>query len=87
MGVHIDYSKRAQEQIRKLEKPVQRLLFAWIDKYIEGGEHPRQYGKALVQGQETGWRYRIGEYRLLARIQGHQLLILALEVSHQKTVK
>lgn len=37
----IDYSKRAQRQIRKMNKQVQRLLFAWIDKHLDGAENPR----------------------------------------------
>ena len=32
------------------------------------------------------WRYRIGDYRLLAEIRDDELLILALEVGHRREV-
>ncbi|MGC4431246.1 type II toxin-antitoxin system RelE/ParE family toxin, partial [Streptococcus suis] len=33
---HLEYSKKAQKQIKKLDKQIQRLLFGWIDKHLEG---------------------------------------------------
>lgn len=35
---HLEYSKKAQKQIKKLDRQIQRLLFAWIDKHLEGTE-------------------------------------------------
>ena len=82
----IKYSKLAQKQIKKLDRSVQRLLFAWIDKYIEGTTNPRQHGKALIGNHANQWRYRIGDYRLICDIQDEHLIILALEFGHRKTI-
>ncbi|HFU1091513.1 type II toxin-antitoxin system RelE family toxin [Streptococcus sp. P25B114] len=79
----IDYSKRAQRQIRKMDKQVQRLLFAWIDKHLDGTENPRQHGKVLTGNRANEWRYRIGDYRLICDIQEDKLVILALEFGHR----
>lgn len=82
----IDYSKRAQRQIRKMDKQVQRLLFAWIDKHLDGTENPRQHGKDLTDNRANEWRYRIGDYRLIYDIQEDKLVILALEFGHRKDI-
>ncbi|HFR3550701.1 type II toxin-antitoxin system RelE/ParE family toxin [Streptococcus suis] len=82
----IDYSKRAQRQIRKMDKQVQRLLFAWIDKHLDGTENPRQHGKGLTDNRANEWRYRIGDYRLIYDIQEDKLVILALEFGHRKDI-
>ncbi|HFI0746439.1 type II toxin-antitoxin system RelE family toxin [Streptococcus suis] len=79
----IDYSKRAQRQIRKMDKQVQRLLFAWIDKHLDGTENPRQHGKGLTVNRANEWHYRIGDYRLICDIQEDKLVILALEFGHR----
>lgn len=79
----IDYSKRAQRQIRKMNKQVRRLLFAWIDKHLEGTENPRQHGKGLTGNRANEWHYRIGDYRLICDIQEDKLVILALEFGHR----
>ena len=82
----IDYSKRAQRQIRKMDKQVQRLLFAWIDKHLDGTENHRQNGKGLTDNRANEWRYRIGDYRLIYDIQEDKLVILALEFGHRKDI-
>ena len=44
----VEYSKKAQKQIKKLDKQIQRLLFGWIDKHLEGTDNPRANGKGLT---------------------------------------
>ncbi|WP_311650651.1 type II toxin-antitoxin system RelE/ParE family toxin [Selenomonas artemidis] len=47
---------------------------------------PRSHGKAL-QGSLSGyWRYRIGNYRLIARIVDEELIIIAVSVAHRSKV-
>ena len=83
---HIEYSKKAQKQIRKLDKPIQRLLFAWIDKHLEGIDDPRAHGKGLTENPTNEWRYRIGAYRLICDIQDDKMVILAIEFGHRKDI-
>ncbi|NEW62697.1 type II toxin-antitoxin system RelE/ParE family toxin [Granulicatella sp. zg-ZJ] len=83
---HIHYSKKAQNQIKKIDRQIQRLLFAWIDKHLEGTNNPRQHGKGLTGDKSREWRYRIGYYRLICDIQENTLIILALEFGHRKDI-
>ncbi|HFR3340750.1 TPA: type II toxin-antitoxin system RelE/ParE family toxin [Streptococcus suis] len=83
---HLEYSKKAQKQIMKLDRQIQRLLFAWIDKHLEGTDNPRSNGKGLTGNHANEWRYRIGDYRLICDIQDDKLVILALEFGHRKDV-
>lgn len=83
---HVEYSKRAQKQIRKLDKQIQRLLFAWIDKNLDGVSDPPLHGKGLTRNLAHEWRYRIGDYRLLCDIQDDRIIILALEFGHRRSV-
>ena len=32
------------------------------------------------------WRYRIGDYRLICRIEEHRLVVLVLKVGHRREV-
>lgn len=82
----IHYSKKAQKQIKKLDKQIQRLLFAWIDKYLDGTDNPREHGKGLTGDRANEWRYRIGDYRLVCDIQDDKMVILALELGHRKEI-
>ncbi|WP_449451766.1 type II toxin-antitoxin system RelE family toxin [Streptococcus suis] len=82
----IEYSKKTQKQIKKLDKQIQRLLFAWIDKYLEGTDNPCANGKGLTGNHTKEWRYRIGDYRLICDIQDDKIDILAFEFGHRKEV-
>ena len=47
-------------------------------------ENPRSIGDPLV-GQWTGyWRYRIGNYRVIARIENERLVIVVVRVAHRR---
>ncbi|MBP2623018.1 type II toxin-antitoxin system RelE family toxin [Streptococcus oricebi] len=82
----LELSKRAQKQIKKLDKSIQRLIIAWIEKNIANTDNPRQHGKGLTGDRSNEWRYRIGSYRLICDIRDEELLILALEVGHRKEI-
>ena len=63
---HVEYS---QKQITKLNRQIQQLLFAWIDKNLKGVSDPRIHSKGLTGNHAREWRYRIGDYRLICDIQ------------------
>ena len=73
-------------EFSKLDKSTQRYLFNWLIKNVDNVENPRYLGKSLT-GNKTGlWRYRIGNHRVIADINGYRCIILALEVGHRKDI-
>jgi mRNA interferase RelE/StbE len=50
-------------------------------------DNPRSIGQAL-QGSKLGefWKYRVGDYRLICKIEDNRLLILVLRVGHRREV-
>ena len=49
-------------------------------------ENLRLYGKALHGEHSDKWRYRVGDYRILAKIEDGLLLIIVVEVGHRKDI-
>lgn len=80
------FSKRALKELKKMDKAVSALIFAWLRKNIDGTSKPRAFGKALVGDKKGMWRYRVGEYRVLAEIKDSELIVLALEVGHRRDI-
>jgi mRNA interferase RelE/StbE len=59
-------------------------IVSWIDKNLVGTGDPRRNGKALA-GEFAGvWRYRIGDFRILAKIEDKRLVILILDVRNRR---
>lgn len=75
-----------EKEFKKLDKPIQLLIKQWINKHLISCENPRQWGKSLVGNLKEYWRYRIGNYRLLVKIKDNELVIIAIEIEHRKSV-
>lgn len=69
-----------------MDQPTRKLIYAWIDKNLQNCENPRVHGKGLTSDRSGQWRYRIGDYRVLADIQDDKLLILVIELGHRREI-
>ncbi len=86
MKYEVEYTPRAVKQLKKLDKCTRALIYGWIEKNLEGCEDPRQHGKGLTANRSGQWRYRIGDYRLIAEIEDEKIIILILNVGHRRDV-
>ena len=86
MKYELLYTEKAVKQLKKLDKSVLVMIKAWIEKNLVGTSDPRRFGKALTGDKKGWWRYRVGDYRILADIQDDKLIILVIEVGHRSSV-
>jgi mRNA interferase RelE/StbE len=49
-------------------------------------DHPRGHGYALTGRFRSLWRYRVGDYRLVCRIEDERLVVLVVGIGHCKDV-
>ena len=84
MNYEVESTPRFDKAFKKLDRYTQRMIKAWIDRNLAGCENPRAHGKALTGDRKGQWRFRIGDYRLLCRIDDGRLIILALTVGHRR---
>lgn len=80
------YSKDFQKIFKKLDPSVQKLVASYIKHNLENTDDPRNHGKALAGDKKGLWRYRIGNYRLIAEIQDERLILLILTFGHRKDI-
>ena len=86
MKYRLLFSKRAIKELKKMDKAVSALIFAWLKKKIDGAADPRAFGKALTGDKKDMWRYRIGDYRVLADIEDENFTIIAIEIGHRRDI-
>jgi len=82
----IGYSEEVKKQLKKMDKNTSRLIKNWIVKNLIDVEDPRIKGKPLKGNLQGIWRYRVGDYRLLAEIRDKELLIFIFEVDHRSKI-
>lgn len=83
---HVEWSQRAQKQMRKLDKSISEMLLRWVHKNLDNCINPREHGKALTANRNGQWRYRVGDYRLIAEIKDNEVVILIISVGHRKEI-
>ncbi len=71
---------------KKLDKQTQKIIKAWIDKNLIGSENPRLHGKGLTANRSGQWRYRVGDYRILADIQDNEIVLVLVDVGHRNRI-
>ena len=82
----VEYSAAAVKQLSKMDAATRKLIRAWIEKNLVGCTDPRAHGKGLTADQSGKWRYRIGNYRILAQIYDDRLVIHVFKVGHRREV-
>lgn len=80
----LEFSKRADKQLSKMDPGVRRVIVAWLLKNIGGCTDPRAHGKGLTANKSGKWRYRVGSYRVLCEIRDKELVVLAIEIGHSR---
>ncbi len=86
MTYHVVISQDAIDTLKKIDRPMAARIYSWIGKNLEGCNNPRRSGKAL-QGNHVGeWSYRIGDYRILAKIEDEIVTIFVIEIGHRSNV-
>lgn len=85
MAWTLEFDARARKQLRKLQKQVgDRILDSLED--VAATDNPRDRGKALAGEWAGHWRYRIGDYRVIARIEDGRMVIVVIAVGHRREV-
>jgi mRNA interferase RelE/StbE len=80
------FDSKVIKQFDRLDKPVQRRIFNWLELNINGTENPRIFGKALEGEFKTLWRYRIGKYRIIADIVDNEFVVVVLKTGKRDDV-
>lgn len=82
----LEFSKRADKQLSKMDPGIRRVIVAWLLKNIDGCPDPRAHGEGLSANLSEKWRYRVGNYRILCDIKDQELVVIAIEIGHRSRI-
>lgn len=83
-----DYSltEQARKQLKKLGHSAQVEIVSYLKKRIKTDQNPRRFGKPLVGDLAGLWRYRVGSYRIICKIEDELLIVLVVAVGDRKNI-
>jgi mRNA interferase RelE/StbE len=82
----MEYTINALKQLKKMDRQTASLILSFIEKRLIGCDNPRQFGKALQGTLNDKWRYRVGNYRILTKIEDNRVVITVIEVGHRRDI-
>ncbi len=86
MAWTIEFVPEAAKELHKLDRQVAARIVKTLEERIATLDDPRQIGSALVGDHAGFWRWRIGDYRVIARIEDERITILIVRVAHRREV-
>jgi len=83
----IEFDDAAKKDLAKLDKQVARRITTFLRERLAVLDDPRSIGEAL-KGSRLGefWKYRVGDYRVIAHIEEGQLRILVVRIGNRREV-
>jgi mRNA interferase RelE/StbE len=87
MAWKVELSSEADRDLKKIDPQQARRILKFLHQRVAKLDDPRRTGEAL-RGSLLGefWRYRVGAYRLISKIEDDRLLVLVLRVGHRKEI-
>jgi mRNA interferase RelE/StbE len=82
----IEFVPAAAKELKKLGKAEAARIIATLETRIATLDDPRTLGSALTGELGGLWRWRIGDYRAVARIEDKRITILVVRIAHRREV-
>ena len=86
MPWRIEFHPDAAKELRKLDRPAAARIIRTLETRIAVLDDPRSLGAPLKGEHDGYWRWRIGDYRVVARIDDERIVILVVRVAHRREV-
>ena len=87
MAWQIELSERASRELAALDPQNSKRILNFLTQRVAKQDDPRSMGKPL-RGATFGelWRYRVGDFRMVCKIEDDRLVVLVVRVGHRRDV-
>ena len=87
MAWKVELSSLAQKNLAQLDQQIARRILSFLHERVAPLDDPRSLGEAL-KGSRLGefWKYRVGNYRVVANIEDGALRILIVRIGNRRDV-
>ena len=83
MSYRVELTTAAARQIKKLPRPARDRI---LDAVANLTGDPRPRGAKKLAGEETAWRIRVGDYRVIYDVFDSELVVTVVRAGHRHEV-
>jgi mRNA interferase RelE/StbE len=80
----IEWDERAFKEFKRLDRKAQKVIRRYLKERIAAADDPKRFGAPLSHDLAGFWKYRIGDYRIICRIEEEKLAVFIARVRHRK---
>ena len=87
MAWRVEIDRAAVRDLGKLDRQAAQRILAFLHGRVATLDDPRSLGEAL-KGSRLGefWKYRVGDHRIISRIEDDALRVLVVRVARRDRV-
>ena len=84
MAWRIDFTPQAEKDLSALGYVAARRVITYLRERVP--LDPKSHGGNLKGQLREFWRWRVGDFRILGRIEDNQLLVIVVHVGHRSVI-
>jgi mRNA interferase RelE/StbE len=83
----IEFDPSAKKELDKIDRHQAKRILQFLFDRVSHLQDPRSIGEALKGSKFKGlWKYRVGDYRIISKIEDNEMHILVLKIGDRKEV-
>jgi len=82
----IEFDSEAEIDLKKIDREMQRRIMRYLRERIATGKDPRRFGAPLRRELSGLWKYRLGDYRIICRIEDKKVVVYVIRIGHRKDI-
>ena len=85
MAYQIKFDEKGKADFKQLDNSIKLKIKKYFKK-LEKVENPKAFGEPLKENLAGYWKYRVGNYRVVAEMKDNELIILVIAVGHRSII-
>jgi mRNA interferase RelE/StbE len=82
----IEIERQALRELRQIAPKDSGRIIAFLERRLAALDDPRSLGEPLAGRLSGFWKYRVGNYRIIASIEDNRVLILIVRIGRRREV-
>jgi mRNA interferase RelE/StbE len=83
---HVAFDPGAEKDLKSLATRDRERVFRFLEERIATSENPRRIGHALTGPLAGLWSYRIGDFRVIAKVEDARIRVLVVRIANRREV-
>ncbi len=81
MAWKIEFTPEARAELKKVGEPQAQRILKFLFNRLQNRDGPREIGTPLKGNLREFWRYRVGDYRILCRLDDGVVTVFVVHIA------